>query len=42
MPAQDSSDVMKLDKQGVIHVLRITIGALISLLSPIGPLSPHW
>ncbi len=32
MPAQDSSDVMKLDKQGVIHVMRVTIGALISLL----------
>ncbi|MGB8542294.1 MAG: FUSC family protein [Candidatus Acidiferrales bacterium] len=32
MPAGGSSDVMKLDKQGVIHVTRITIGALISLL----------
>jgi uncharacterized membrane protein YccC len=33
MPAQDSSDVLKLDKQGVIHVMRITVGALISLLT---------
>jgi uncharacterized membrane protein YccC len=32
MPAQDSSDVMKLDKHGVIHVTRVTTGALISLL----------
>ncbi len=32
MPAQDSSEVLKLDKRGVIHVMRITVGALASLL----------
>ena len=32
MPTQDSPDIMKLDKQGVIHVTRVTTGALISLL----------
>jgi uncharacterized membrane protein YgaE (UPF0421/DUF939 family) len=32
MPTPDSPDVMKLDKHGVIHVTRVTTGALISLL----------
>jgi len=32
MPARGNSDVLKLDKQGVIHATRITIGALASLL----------
>jgi uncharacterized membrane protein YgaE (UPF0421/DUF939 family) len=32
MPAEDSSDVLKLDKQGAVHVTRVTTGALISLL----------